>query len=117
MATNPPLFTPEELAKVRRLKGESEGTKVPYEDVFEAEFLCKFGFEAYWAIHPEKDRSRGIGLAEMTRLMKASRAVDAKDLYSASQASFIGSVSAQTKKPSNTFKTATKGIIKQMKAQ
>lgn len=117
VANKPPQFTAEELEKVRRLKGEHTGGKVPFEDVLEAEFLTKFGFEAYWAIWPEKDRSRGIGIDEMMRLLQASKKVDAHSVYNASQASFIGSVSAQAKKPSNAFKTATKGIIKEMKAE
>lgn len=77
----------------------------------------KFGFEAYWALYPEKDRRKGISGYEMSRLLVASRKVDAQKLYEASVASYIGSGSAQSKKPSQAFKTMTGNINKNIKAE
>lgn len=114
MALKP--LTGDELEKVRKLKGESDSVSIPYEDVLEVGFVLKFGFEAYWAIHPEKDRSRGIGIQEMMRLLMASRKLDAKATYDATQASFIGAISSNSKNPSNTLTKLTKGMIKEMKA-
>lgn len=90
--------------------------KVEQEDIIEAEFLMKYGFEAYWALHPEKDRNQGITGKEMTRLLIAGRKIDAALLLSASQASFIGSVSSKAKNPSHAFKVSTQRIIKKMEA-
>ena len=90
--------------------------KVYDEDIFEAEFLMKFGFEAYWALHPEKDRSKGIKLPEMMRLLAASRKIDFKTLYDNAQATFIATASAQAKNPGQTFSKVTSKIIKGMKA-
>lgn len=107
----------EDLAKVRKLKDESSIAPAPLEDVLEVEFLMKFGFEAYWAIYPEKDRTRGIGIEEMMRLLIASRKQDAKNLYDASQASFIGTVSSNGKNPGTSFTRNTKGIIRDMRTE
>lgn len=109
-------ITPEELAIVERLKGKSQKTNVYTEDLIEVEFLMKFGFEAYWAIYPNKDRSKGITGREMTRLLVASRKLDIKNMYDAAQAAFIGAGSARSKKPSQTFKSMTKKLITLMKA-
>lgn len=95
---------------------ESSGIVTYDEDILEVEFLMKFGFEAYWALHPEKDRSRGIKLPEMMRLLAASRKVDFKSLYDNAQATFIASAAAQSKNPGQTFSKVTSKIIKGMKA-
>lgn len=109
-------LTKQELEKVKS-KLPSDDLKVYSEDVIEAEFLMKFGFSAYWALYPEKDRSKGIDIKEMTRLLIASRKVDASNFYVDALASFIGAGSAQTKNPSHMFKKLTRNIIKSTKVE
>ena len=109
-------LTPQELEVVNKLKEKSADKPVEIEDIIEAEFLMKFGFEAYWAMYPHKDRSKGISGKEMSRILLASRKIDMQRLYDNAQASFIGAGSAQAKKPSNAFKSMTSKIIKNMKA-
>lgn len=102
-------------AFVERRKEELEkpsGYEPEIEDVIEAEFLMKFGFEAYWALHPEKDRAKGINGTEMSRIIAASRKVDFQQMYKDAQASFIGAVSAQSKSPGKAFSTASDRILK-----
>ena len=111
---------PRAFVEARKQEYEPDETDNSYsvfsEDVFEAEFLMKFGFEAYWALHPEKDRSKGIKLPEMMRLLAASRKIDFKTLYDNAQATFIATASAQAKNPGQTFSKVTSKIIKGMKA-
>lgn len=106
-------------ADVDRIRQKVKGKKYKVfpEDILEAEFLMKFGFEGYWAIYPEKDRSEGIDLNEMVRLVMASRKVDAQNMLQDSLSAFIGAASAQQgKKAVSTFKTATRKLEKQTEA-
>lgn len=114
MALKP--LTKEEQDKLRGIRGDTDKINSSVEDVLEAEFLMKFSFEAYWALYPEKDRSRGIGIDEMMRLLMASRKIDAQTTYNTTQSSFIGTVSSNSKNPSGTLTKLTKGMIKEMKA-
>lgn len=111
---------PKEFVEARKKEYEPEqddsALTVYQEDIFEAEFLMKFGFEGYWALHPEKDKSKGINLNEMMRLLAASRKVDYKSLYDNAQASFIAMASSQAKNPGQTFQKVTRTITKSMKA-
>lgn len=104
-----------DLAKIQAKT--SSKIKVAIEDVIEAEFLMKFGWEAYWSLYPEKDRTKGISGKEMTRLIVASRKVDAQNMYKDAQTAFIGAVSAQTKKPSSAFDKATRKLLKSTEAE
>lgn len=104
----------DDMAKVQAQMPKS--LPVYPEDIIEVEFLMNFGFEAYWALYPDKDRSLGISGDEMLRLVTAARKVEASRLYRSSQASFIGAAAAQSKKPSTTFRDITKSIIKESKA-
>jgi len=100
---------------VDKKKQELENGKryiVEPEDIIEAEFLMKFGWSAYWDLHPEKNRTLGITGNEMTRLLMAGRKIDAQKMYRDAQTAFIGSASAQSKKPSQTFNSATRKIVK-----
>lgn len=105
-------------ADLAKIQAKTEKTvRIEIEDIVEAEFLMKFGFEAYWALYPEKDRTKGISSKEMVRLLFASRKIDAQHLYSASQAAFIGAAAGQSgKKASSVFNSATRKILKQMEA-
>ena len=105
---------PEDLAKIEARVGKK--VKVDVEDIIEAEFLMKFGFEAYWSIWPNKDRTKGIDSKEMMRIIAASRKVEMANMYRDSQASFIGAVAAQSKKPASIFKSLTAKIMKNTEA-
>ena len=102
----------EDLAKIQ---AKTTVVKVDVEDVLEAEFLMKFGFTAYWALYPEKNPKDGITANEMLRLLNASRKVDSFNQYANAQSSFIGAASAQSKKPSSTFESATQSLKKNMR--
>lgn len=52
----------------------------------------------------------------MLTLIEANRRLEYRKMFENSQASFIGAVSAQSRKPSSTFKSLTKIIIKHTKA-
>lgn len=105
-------LSPEDLAKVERARASTEGhLKVDTQWMLLTEFAMKFGWQAYLDVKADK-----IELPEMLTLLEASRKLDNFALYRAAQASFIGSGSAQTKKPSNTFKQLTRRIIKSVKA-
>lgn len=105
-------LTPEEIAK----KDGLSSIGVYQEDIFEAEFLMKFGFEAYWALHPEKDRVKGLPMSEMLRLTLASRKVDSINTFSMAQSVFMGSVAARGKNPAQTFERVTSKLLSRTKA-
>lgn len=108
---------PEEFVKKKQDdQNNVSKDKVEQEDIIEAEFLMKYGFEAYWALHPEKDRTKGINSREMARLLHAGRKIDAQALLSASQASFVGAASSRAKNPSHAFKVSTQRMVKQTEA-
>lgn len=94
-----------DLAKIRS-KTEKK-VKIYAEDIIEVEFIMKFGWESYWDLDPSRDRTKGINSNEMLRLLLASRKIDAQEFYKDSQASFIGVVTGNAKKPSSAFTKAT----------
>lgn len=104
-------ISPADLEKIQA-RTKSKGYKVETEDIIEAEFLMKFGWEAYWDLHPDKKRSNGIDGNEMVRLLTAGRKVDAQDMYKDAQSMFIASASAQSRKPSSTFTSLTTKLVK-----
>lgn len=99
----------EELAKIQRVSGKK--IKVYEEDLLLAEFAIKFGWQAYLDVKGDK-----ITTNEMSRLIAASRRLEMKELYILSQASLIGSGSAQSKHPMQTFKSMTAKILRIMEA-
>lgn len=103
-----------DLAKIQAKIGTK--VKVEQEDIVEAEFLMKFGFEAYWALYPEKDRKNGIDGVEMARILTASRKIDNMYAYLGAQSSFIGSAASKGKSPSSLFKKLTAKLLKSTKA-
>lgn len=102
----------EELEKVKAHQASTKGA-VPVDEewLLLAEFAMKFGWQAYKDV--KEDAITG---KEMRTLIEASRKLDWSDTYRMSIANFLGSVSAQSKKPSNTFNTMTKNLIKEAKA-
>lgn len=105
----------EELDEIKAHQAKLDGGyKVDDEWLILTEFAMTFGWEAY------KDTKRdvtdgGIGLPEMMTLIEASRKIKNAELYQSSFASFIGAVSAASKKPSKIFMALTKSIVKKTK--
>ena len=102
----------EELAKIEAHHASTKGSDpVDEEWLLITEFAMTFGWQAY--LDTKADKIKG---AEMRTLIAASRKLKAGKLYDQATASFIGAVSAQSKKPGQTFKSLTKDIINQTKA-
>ena len=99
----------EDLAKIQ--KHTTKGLEVYTEDMLLAEFAMKFGWEAYKAVQADE-----IDAKEMMTLLVASRKIDAANQLRNAQAAFIGAGSAQSKKPSQTFKTMTSKLEKYSEA-
>lgn len=106
------IVSQEELKKVEAHKAKTKGA-LPVDDfwLILAEFGRVYGWEAYKAARDDE-----IGLEEMMTLVEANRKIEHLDLYKNSLASFIGSGSAQTKRPSSTFKKLTNKFINKAKA-
>lgn len=104
--------SPEDLEKVKAHKASTAGSMpVDIEWLISAEWLKLAGWEGYVAYKRDE-----ITLAEMLTLIEANRRLEYRKMFENSQASFIGAVSAQSRKPSSTFKSLTKIIIKHTKA-
>lgn len=104
-------------ADLKKIQSKTARVKVEVEDILEAEFLMKFGWEAYWSIYPEKDRSKGISSKEMMRLLAASRKIDASEMFRNAQSIFIGAASALSgKKANSVFTSATRKLLKDTEA-
>lgn len=105
-------LSPEDRAKLQRAKQvNTSGIKVDHEWLLLAEFAKVFGWQAYLDAKNDK-----IQLKEMMTLLAANRKLEAMDTLKHAQTSFIGSVAARTKNPSKTFKSLTKNITKDTKA-
>lgn len=104
-------ISPEDLEKIKAHQASTKGAfKVDQEWLLLAEFGMKFGWQAY--LDAKSDR---ITAAEMLTLVEASRKLEWATVYNNSRASLIGAGSAQSKKPSKTFESLTRDIIKHTK--
>lgn len=97
----------EDLAKIQKVQGKK--IRVEPEDALLEEFAAKYGWQAYKDVKADK-----VSGNEMARLIAASRKREMKQLYLNAQAAFIGAGAAQSKKPSQTFKTMTAKLLKEM---
>lgn len=103
----------EELAKIKAHQASTEGAQpVDNEWMLLAEFAKAFGWQAYLDVKNDE-----IKIEEMLTLLEAHRKLEYVDMFKNAHTSFVGSGSAQSKKPSQTFKKLTKGIINQTKVQ
>lgn len=105
-------ISPEDLAKVQRRKQIEADGKVNDVWLFLAEFGYYFGWEGIKAVREDKN----FTMDEAVKLIKGARKVWSAKVYDHATASFIGSVSGQSKKPSQTFKKATTDLVKNSKA-
>lgn len=103
----------EDLEKVKAYKASTKGAyPVDQEWLLLAEFAKAYGWQAYLAARNDEIRAD-----EMLTLVEANRKLEARSMFSNMQSSFVGAVSAQTKKPASTFKSLTKNIIRQTKVE
>lgn len=101
----------EDLAKIKAHQAKTESPyPVDTEWLLQAEFAKAFGWQAYLDV--KNDR---IDSDEMMTLLEANRKLEALELHSSAQASFIGAVAAASKSPLKTFKALTINIIKNSK--
>jgi hypothetical protein len=106
----------EDLAKIQKVTGSGDSVKVDEEWLILAEFAKHFGWEAYKDVRKDFVEVDVISSGEMMTLIAAARKLDHLALYNQARAAFIGTGAAQSKKPSETFKRVTDGIIKHTKA-
>lgn len=104
-------ISPEDLDKI---KGHQEGTHgafpVDQEWLLMAEFAKAYGWEAYKDARDDK-----IEMPEMMTLIQANRKLEAMASLRDARDIFIGIASAQSKKPTQAFRSLTKDIVKQTK--
>jgi hypothetical protein len=103
--------TTAELERIKRNRSKSEGLKVDAEQLFIAEFGKHFGWGGVQAI-----LNNEIDPDTASYLIQGARKVDARYSYDNAHSALIGSVAAQSKKPSQVFKKATGDLLKSMKA-
>lgn len=105
-------ITPEEFERVKAHQASTKGAfPVDKEWLLLAEFAKAYGWGAYLAVKNDE-----ISGAEMLTLIEANRKLEARRMFEDSQSAFIGAASAQTKKPSQTFTSLTRAIVKKTKA-
>jgi hypothetical protein len=104
-------ITPEDLAKVYRARNRSEKSKVNSSWLLMAEFGYYFGWQGIQSI-----RNNEITLDEAEMLIIGARKIWRGQVYDHSSAVLIGSSSASSKKPGQTFKKLTRELIKYTKA-
>lgn len=106
----------EELEKVKAHQASTQGAyPVDQEWLLLAEFGMKFGWQAYLDAKNDavdKDGNLIVTGAEMLTLIEASRKIEWAAIFNDARASLIGAGSANSKKPSQTFKSLTKDIVK-----
>lgn len=98
---------PEDLAKVAKARGLDQKATVDPEWRTIAEFGTFFGFDAVMAV-----LNNEISGDEMTELILGARAVQQDKNRDTAQATFIASVSSQSKKPQETFNKLIKQAYK-----
>lgn len=112
---NPPSrkleLSQDELDKVAKSRARNESTKVDENWLFIAEFGYYYGWDGVQAILENE-----IGMDVANILLAGARKVWNGHLYDHATASLIGAASARSKKPNQTFKKATRDIIKNAKA-
>lgn len=102
-------ISPEDLAKIQAAKAKT--IKIEIEDLLEAEFALKFGWEAYR--DHEADR---ISTKRMMKLLVASRKLDSLQQYRNAQAVLVGAGSAKSENPSKTFAAMTSELLRSAEA-
>lgn len=99
----------EDLQKIRQVT--EKGVKIEIEDLIEAEFALKFGWEAYRDMKADL-----ISTKTMMKLLVASRKLDDLSTYNAAWAAFVGSGSMQSKRPGKTFTHLTQSLVNNIRS-
>lgn len=105
-------ISPEDLAKIEAQKTSDSTFPVTEEWLLIAEWVRLTGLDGYLAYRDET-----ITFHEMIKIIEANRALEAYDMFRDAETSFVGAASAQSKKPSSTFKSMTKSILKRIKVE
>lgn len=105
------VLQPSKEDELKLAQFNKSSTVVDDEWMLLAEFGKAYGWEAYQAAKNDE-----VSLQEMMILIEANRRLEYKDQYRMSQAAFAGAGSAQSKKPSSTFRALTKNLLKKSKA-
>lgn len=100
---------PEDLEKITRKRSKEEKIRVEPEHLFVAEFGKHYGWGGVNAV-----LNNEIDGDTASWLLQAARKVDARYSYDNAKSVLIGSASAQSKKPSQTFKKAMSDTVKEM---
>ncbi len=100
-------LTPEDLAKVATARGLDQKASIDPEWRAIAEFGTFYGFDAVMAV-----LNNEISADEMTQLILGARDVQREKNRDTAQAVFVASVSAQSKKPQETFNKLIKQVYK-----
>lgn len=114
-------ISPKDLAKIEAHQTETDGAfPVDNEWMILAEWLHIAGYQAYLDAKNDAVDKNGnliLSMAEILTLIEATRKIEYVAQCRQAESSFIGAVSAQSKKPSNTFKSLMKIIINKTKVQ
>jgi len=112
-------ISPEDIAKIEAYQAETDGAfPVDNEWMVLAEWLRIAGYQAYLDAKNDAVDNNGnpiVTLGEILTLIEASRKIEYVAQCRQAEASFIGAVSAQTKKPQSTFNSLIKNIVKKTK--
>lgn len=102
----------EDLEKLESFQAKTNSASpVDEEWLLLTEFALKFGWQAYLDVKDDK-----ISGAEMHTLLAASRKLSSADIYYNAISSFMATLSVQTKNPYKAFRSLTKNLHEQMKA-
>lgn len=111
------------LEDLKKIKAHQASTKGAYpvdsEWLLLAEFAKAYGWQAYQdAKNDTRDEDGNLIVTreEFLTLIEANRKLEARQMFQDAQTSFVGAVSAQTRKPTSTFKKLVRDIIKLTKA-
>lgn len=99
----------EDIDKILEHNNSSNGN-LDEEWMILGSFGAAFGYEAYRAATNDE-----ITLQEVMILLEAKDKLDMAQMYRDAQAAFIGSASANSKKPGLTFRKLTKEIVNKLK--
>ena len=105
------VISPEDLAKVEKLKSEQEKYKVDEYWYSLAELGYFYGWGAIQSV-----LNNDIDGETMMMLLFGARKLEARAMYANSKANFIGSATANSKNPVQAFNKATSDISKTAKA-
>lgn len=103
-------LTPEEQAKVERLKANQEATSVSPEWMFVARFGYFYGYEGIKAI---MDNQIDFEIAQT--LLRGAEKMEARGVVDTANAVYIANIASRSKKGSQLLKKGLAGYVKESK--